>query len=99
MIAVELTTGDEVSITGSADLTSAPALEQLEKKLRDRKNIIINVAKLEFADTTFLRFLIRLRTHARERGHINVKLVGVGKPLQRVLEITGLSKLFKYDTR
>jgi anti-anti-sigma factor len=99
MIAVQLTTSDEVYIAGSADLTSAPALEQLEKQLRDRSNIIINVAKLEFADTTFLRFLIRLRTRAREQGHINVKLIGVGKHLQRVLEITGLSKLFSYEMK
>lgn len=90
---------DEVRIAGAADLTSAPALEQLEKLLRDRNNIVLDVAKLEFADTTFLRFLIRLRGRARDRGHANVKLVGVGKHLQRILEITGLSMLFKYETR
>jgi anti-anti-sigma factor len=99
MIAVELTTSDEVCIAGSADLTSAPALEQLEKQLRNRKNIVINVEKLEFADTTFLRFLIRLRKLPREKRRPTIKLVGVGKHLERVLQITGLSKVFVYETR
>jgi anti-anti-sigma factor len=99
MIAVELTASDEVFIAGSADLTSAPALEQLEKQLRNRHNVVINVAKLEFADTTFLRFLVRLRSRAREkRRPTMVKLVGVGKHFERVLQITGLSKVFSYET-
>jgi anti-anti-sigma factor len=99
MIAVQLTASDEVCITGSADFTSAPALEQLEKHLRIRSHIVLNVAKLEFVDTTFLRFLIRLRAPASGRHPATVKLVGVGEPLQRALQVTGLRTLFKYDTR
>jgi anti-anti-sigma factor len=99
MIAVQLTASDEVCIAGAADLTFAQALEQLEKQLHNRTNIILNVAKLEFADTTFLRFLLRVRAKARERQPSTVTLVDVSKHLLRVLEIAGLSNLFIYETR
>ena len=98
MIAVQLTTSDVVNITGNADLTSAPALAELEKHLRKRSNIVLDVAKLEYADTTFLRFLIRLRMRPRDRGPVKVRLVGVRPNLRRILEITGLNKLVVYES-
>ena len=91
-------TGYAVTMSGCADLVAAKELERLERQLRATSDIVINVAALEFADTTFLRFLIRLRSRAHGRDHANVKLTGVTRRLQRILEVTGLSRLFSYET-
>ena len=87
----------EVTMVGSADLAAASALERLEQQLRRQNEIVINVAGLEFADTTFLRFLLRLRSRANTSDHANVKLTGVTRRFQRLLEVTGLSRLFNYE--
>jgi anti-anti-sigma factor len=80
----------EVRVAGTADLASAAALADLEANLRDYTFVALDVAELECADTTFLRFLLRLRS-APDR---QVKLVRVSRRLQRLLDVTGLSALF-----
>ena len=83
-----------VTLSGDIDLASAGALSLLEKKLDGRENIIFDVAGLEHFDTTFLRFLVRLRKHVAQEQSGTVELVGVKPQLQRILEITGLARTF-----
>lgn len=98
MIAVQLTSIEEVTIAGCADLLADAALRRLERHLRGRSNIVFNLARLEYADTTFLRFLIRLQSRAHsEKQNINIKLIGVGPQLIRLLELAKLSEFFAYE--
>jgi anti-anti-sigma factor len=56
--------------------------------------VILDVSKVQYFDTTFLRFLANLGRHAKKAQQANVKLLGVTPHLRRVLEITGLIRVF-----
>lgn len=86
-----------VRITGDVDLTSEPELATLERELESAALVVLDLAGLKHSDTTFLRFLIRLRAHANKTDHPAVRLVGVGRNLQRVLDVTGLSRVFAHE--
>ena len=85
----------EIRLAGYADLSSASVLASLESQLREETSIVLHVAELEFADTTFLRFLLRLRSLSGQSR--SVTLVGVTSRLMRILEVTGLSRIFPYE--
>jgi len=87
-----------VTVMGDADVTSYRALLALEEDVRDFPYLVLDVAEMDFADTTFLRFLMRVLTYARERSGGSLHLVGVNRHLQRVLEVTGLSRKVTYES-
>jgi anti-anti-sigma factor len=58
----------------------------------------MDVADLEYADTSFLRFLLRLKKHENKANPNAIRLVRVNRRLRRLLEITGLSRVFAYST-
>ncbi len=87
----------EVRIQGCADIASIPAIRKLEKELQGYTDFVFDVTALEFADSTFFRFLLRLRSRAHRAERRNVRLVGVQRRLRRVLEITGLARVFAYE--
>lgn len=78
-------------------MTCLPALTTLEHQLSPQPAVVVDVAKLGYADTNFLRFLIRLKKHENKSATQAVRLVRVGRRLRRLLEITGLRSLFAYD--
>jgi anti-anti-sigma factor len=80
---------------GDVDMTDKKALERLEDELRDPCDIIVDVESLRYADTTFLRFLVRLRSQIKSARRGSVRLVGANRNLRRVLDVTGLSALFR----
>lgn len=81
---------------GEVDISCAPLLKRLEQCLSGRKPIVVDVAGLRYADTTFLRFLLHLRQPAPDAAKRRcVRLIGVTQNLQRVLEITGLIRIFE----
>ena len=88
----------EIHVVGTADLAAEPALKRLERMLRKERDIVMNVAGLEYADTTFLRFLLRVRSREGSGNEVRVTLTDVSPRLQRILEITGLSRIFSYQT-
>jgi anti-anti-sigma factor len=79
--------GCVLRFSGEVDMTDAADLKQLERETHD-SNVIVDVANLRYADTTFLRFLIRLRRHG------SVRLIGANQTVRRVLDVTGLSRYF-----
>ena len=81
-----------ITVSGDVDLASAGALSLLERELHGQENIVFDVAGLEFFDSTFLRFLVRLKTHAAKEQSGTVELVGVKPHLRRILAITGLDR-------
>jgi anti-anti-sigma factor len=86
----------EVRVVGCADISSAASLAALEEHLRDDSEVVLNVAEMVFADTTFLRFLVRLRPFPYSKDRRSITLIGVSRQLKRVLEITGLGRFFSY---
>ena len=55
--------------------------------------VVVDLSGLQKFDPMFLLFLIRLRKHAN-RTNSSIKLIGVGPPLRRTLETTGLTHMF-----
>lgn len=83
-------------IAGEVDISCAPLLKWLERCLTGRTAVTVDVAGVRYADTTFLRFLLRLRGSATNAPlRRRVRLVGVTQNLRRVLEITGLIRVFE----
>src|ERR1700758_1109946 len=87
---------NESAIELSGDIDSA---SPLEKKLNGRENIVFDVAGVEHVDTTFLRFLVRLKEHAAKEHCATAELVGVTPKLHRILEVTGLARMFPLPPR
>jgi anti-anti-sigma factor len=88
-----------IELSGDVDLTSSGILSLLEKKLHGREAIVFDVAGLEHVDSTFLRFLVRLKQHAAKGELATVTLIGVRPNLRRILEITGLARMFSLEPR
>jgi anti-anti-sigma factor len=88
------TTPSVVTIRGDVDVNSGDALKKIERDLRMAESLVVECSGLEFADTTFLRFLMQLRKHANKTERTAIRLTGVSPRFRRVLEITGLSRCF-----
>jgi len=82
-----------VMLAGEADLFGSSELRQgLADKLTGIDNIIFDLSGLEFADSYFLRLLIKLR---KQLGGVSSVKVNNARPnVRRIFEITGLDKLF-----
>jgi anti-anti-sigma factor len=83
-----------VTLAGDVDVSCAEELATLEKRLASKTQVIVDVADLGYADTNFLRFLLKLKKHENKSQREAVRLVRVNLRLQRLLEITGLSRVF-----
>ncbi len=83
-----------VHISGDVDYVRATELAQLENELADSSNVILDVGDVKYVDTTFLRFLLRLRTHANKSTRDSVRLMRASRRLRRLLDVTGLTRTF-----
>lgn len=82
-----------VTLAGEADLSGSSALRQaLANNLDGIETLIFDLSELEFADSYFLRMLIKLRK--RLGGVSSVKVRNVKPNVKRIFEVTGLDKLF-----
>jgi anti-anti-sigma factor len=88
-----------IRISGDVDILRAPELAELENELSAESNVILDVGDLKYADTTFLRFLLRLRAQSNKSGRDSIRLVRATRRLQRLLEVTGLDRMFAVSTR
>jgi anti-anti-sigma factor len=88
--------GDDTCVaylSGSVDIASANDLAALEGVLKNYESLVFYVKDLNFADTTFLRFLMRLR-QAQHHYSRRVEIVDASPQLRRVLNITGMNRHF-----
>jgi anti-anti-sigma factor len=82
-----------VKLSGEADLYGSSKLKRaLAPHLENVSQIVFDASDLSFADSYFLRLLIKLRR--RLGGVSSVKVVNVQPRVKRNFEITGLDKLF-----
>lgn len=82
-------------IEGEVDVYTAPQLKQDIVEIAERgvKNLIVNLSKVEYLDSTGLGVLIGGLKRLRE-AEGNLVLVGPGMRILRIFEITGLDKIF-----
>jgi|SRR5579885_2777922 len=88
--------GDDACVaylSGSADIDSANDLAALERVLKNYESLVFYVKDLTLADTTFLRFLMRLRRPQHHDGR-RIEIVDAPPQLRRVLNITGMNRHF-----
>lgn len=83
-----------VHIKGDIDLVRAPELEKLANELASSSNVVLDVGDVQYVDTTFLRFLLRLRAQENKTSRESIRLVGATRRLRRLLDVTGLTRSF-----
>jgi anti-anti-sigma factor len=96
---VTLTLIDEqtwvLGLVGEHDLTTVKTMEALTNaSLEDAHCLIVDLSETTFIDTAMVSALVRLERRCRDRGiHFRVVL-GETSNTWRVLEITGLTRMF-----
>jgi anti-sigma B factor antagonist len=82
--------GVSLSLEGELDLATATALEERLGELEDSgcTHLTVDLAGLDFIDSTGLRVLIQASARAEERGH-ELVLLPARESVQRVFEVTG----------
>lgn len=89
-----------VSVTGEIDSFTSPALEQeLDWVLGDgASNAVVDLAGVDFIDSTALRVLLKALPRFSQRGG-NLVLVSDDRRVLRTLEITGLDRKFTVEPK
>ena len=84
-----------LSVEGEIDVYTSPHLKERVVELAEGgiKHLILNLAQVEYLDSTGLGVLIGGLKRLRE-GEGNLVLVGPGMRILRIFEITGLDKIF-----
>jgi anti-sigma B factor antagonist len=82
-------------LRGSLDLATAPSVRAalLEEAGQSKHDVIVDLSQLEFLDSTGLGALIGAQRRAIEQG-AQVRLVVSEGPISRLLNITGLIRVF-----
>lgn len=83
------------ALEGNLDIATSPSLRAalLESAEHDRHEIIVDLSRLEFLDSTGLGALIGARKRAAEHGG-SLRLVAHEGQILRLLRITGLLDVF-----
>jgi anti-sigma B factor antagonist len=89
-----------VSVTGEADMQTAP---QIERELNDvlqlgGRSVAVDLVEVGFIDSTALRILLRFQPLFRARGG-ELVLVSDDRRVLRTFEITGLDRVFRIERR
>jgi len=89
-----------VSVTGEADLHTAPDLErELQGVLvHDGTAVAVDLSHVDFIDSTTLGVLLRFQPRFRAREG-DLVIVSEDRRVLRTLEITGLDRIFRIERR
>jgi anti-sigma B factor antagonist len=82
-----------VAISGELDLAAAPSLEEeLDRALNSGASVIVlDLASLDFIDSTGLSVIVRAHQQAQESGR-ELGLVNAAAQVERLLTLTGLAE-------
>jgi|1185.fasta_scaffold07553_2 anti-sigma B factor antagonist len=85
-----------VELLGELDLAGAQlAWEHLERAAAsDCKEVVIDLAGLDFIDSTGLGVLVRV--HAKERSAARLRFLGASGAVARVIALTGLDEVLSF---
>ncbi len=83
-----------LSLTGEVDLNSSPlARKQILQYLNQGKNLLVDLEKVEYIDSSGVASLVEGYQHARSRKQ-EFGLVGVSKAAMQVLQLARLDRVF-----
>ncbi len=87
-----------VRLGGEVDLSSAHHVQDALSSALDQRctRLIVDLADVEFMDSSGLRVLVVTRNALDERG-ADMVIVGANDDLRRVFELSGLSGAFTYE--
>jgi len=89
-----------VSVTGEADMQTAPEIErELQDVLRlGGRSVAVDLVEVGFVDSTVLGLLLRFQPQFRARGG-DLVIVSDDRRVLRTLEVTGLDRIFRIERR
>jgi anti-anti-sigma factor len=88
-----------IHISGDVDVFSDEALKRIERQVEATPNVVIDVENMRYVDTAFLRFLLRVRQQPNKGTRTSVRIVHATPQLRRVMDVTGLSRVFMLEAR
>jgi stage II sporulation protein AA (anti-sigma F factor antagonist) len=92
------TEGDRgvVTLRGEIDYSNAGQLDAAMDRILTAgvRRVTVDFAEVSFVDSACLSALVRAREAAEEAG-VELMLAAVGRPTRRVLDMTGLTSLFR----
>jgi anti-anti-sigma factor len=87
-----------LALTGELDMDSANKLEDAVREVCvSGTELVIDLRKVTFMDSTGLRVLIVAGTLCEETGH-ELRIIP-GEDIQRILEISGLDRVLPFTSR
>ncbi|MEU7481557.1 STAS domain-containing protein [Lentzea sp. NPDC042327] len=86
-----------VEVAGQLDSAgSAALLAKLDRLIDEgRHHLVVNVAAVTYCDSSGLSALVRSRARAVEMTG-SLRLVSASPPVQRLLRLTGLTRMFEH---
>ena len=85
-----------MKVSGRLDTTTAPELEKaLDSSLEGTKELVFDMANLEYISSAGLRVLLKAQKAMNSRGCI--KLIGVNESIMEVFEITGFTDILTIE--
>jgi anti-sigma B factor antagonist len=82
-----------LSLNGELDMASAPLLERAIEDMEpgDGPMVVLDLQRLEFIDSTGLRFILSARRRCGERGQ-ELAVTRGSQQVERLLSVTGMSE-------
>ena len=85
-----------LAVIGRLDTTTAPELEQeLKESLEGVKELILDLAGLEYISSAGLRVLLAAQRRMNKQG--SMKLINVNELVMEVFEVTGFSTILTIE--
>lgn len=90
-LALDRPNGGSVVAVGVIDSHTAAELTAMLDECGAGADVTVNLAAVEFIDSSGLRAVLNAHQSLEEHGH-KLRLASVSQPVRRLLEITGLDK-------
>ena len=84
-----------LKISGRIDTQTAPELEKTMEDMEDCKELILDMAELEYISSAGLRVILKAQKLMNTKGEM--KLTGVNESVMEVFEITGFSDILIFE--
>jgi anti-anti-sigma factor len=90
--------GRRLTLTGELDIAAVPVLEECLGQLRaEHAAVRLDLAQLEFMDSSGLHLLLRCAEHARDDGWAFGIEPDVSPAVKRLFELAGVERLLASD--
>lgn len=84
-----------LKISGRLDTQTAPELEKTMEDMEDCKELILDMAELEYISSAGLRVILKAQKLMNIKGEM--KVTGVNESVMEVFEITGFSDILIFE--